>query len=123
MRIDVIKMVSSNFQHTSSSSQFIEGISNDLLYILFGTTVVVILIVGLLKKCRSQNDNIHPHHLEQVQEIRQQVLENRGENPEQGPHHRREADDRCPICIDLLSFAVETNCGHVFCCKIFKKFL
>ena len=104
--------------HDDPSSQIIEGISNDLLYLFFGVTLFISLVIVYVKMFRPSRD-IHPHHLEQVQEIRQRVLENRGEEPTQRQQqHTRGEDDRCPICIDVLSFAVETNCGHIFCCKL-----
>ena len=102
--------------HNHPSNHLIEGISNDVIYLFFGTSVIIVLVVVFVKMFQPSRD-IHPHHLEQVQEIRQRVLENRGETPSQRPHHSRGEDDRCPICIDMLSFAVETNCGHIFCCK------
>jgi len=101
--------------HHDTSTHFIEGISNDLVFLLIGSTIFVTLVIIILKMFRSSRD-IHPRHLEQVQEIRQRVLEARGETPEQHPSHRN-ADDRCPICIDGLKFAVETNCAHIFCCS------
>nr|XP_027224445.1 uncharacterized protein LOC113816594 isoform X2 [Penaeus vannamei] len=30
---------------------------------------------------------------------------------------RSASDNDCPICMDPAKFAVETNCGHMYCCK------
>ena len=96
------------------NQDWIEGISNEVLYLFL--FIIFLLVTGYIthKMFRSSRD-IHPHHLDRVQEIRQRVLAARGEEPR--PNHRRNAEDRCPICIDNLSLAIETNCGHVFCCK------
>lgn len=104
--------------HDDPSNHIIEGISNDLLFLFFGVGLFLSFVILYVKMFRPSRD-IHPIHLEQIQEIRQRVLENREETPTQRPHHTRGEDDRCPICIDVLSFAVETNCGHIFCCKLY----
>jgi len=100
--------------YESNQEAWIEGISNEVLYFFFFIILLILICYIIQKMFRSSRD-IHPHHLERVQEIRQRVLETRGEEPR--PNQRRNAEDRCPICIDHLSFAVETNCAHVFCCK------
>ncbi|KJE88763.1 hypothetical protein CAOG_00353 [Capsaspora owczarzaki ATCC 30864] len=33
----------------------------------------------------------------------------------QGSRRFHEQDDACPICLQQVQFAIETNCGHVFC--------
>lgn len=97
------------------SNHFIEGISNEVLFAVIFVVAVVFIVYTLTKMYRSSS-TIHPTHLDQVQAIRERVLENRDENEQPRRSHRSE-DNRCPICIDNLSFSVETNCGHVFCCK------
>ena len=99
----------------TTSEYMIEGISNELLVAVF---VFVAIVFGfyILTKVYKSTSIIHPSNLQQVQAIRERFSEHRDENapPRRSPHGE---DAQCPICIDTLSLAVETNCGHVFCCE------
>ena len=33
------------------------------------------------------------------------------------PPRRFDSGNTCPVCLNEVQFAVETNCGHVFCGK------
>ncbi|VDM98984.1 unnamed protein product [Thelazia callipaeda] len=78
---------------------------------------------------RHQNRNIHPALEAAVAEFRRRFLSSQngdGTSQESGTFPdqdrlntlRRFGDDRiCPICFAQASFAVVTNCGHLFCCN------
>ncbi len=114
------------FEDTSTS--LIEGISNDVV-LVFCVSVASIVATVLWYKTSSRNTLIHPNHLQNVQAARQRVLQSRGGDPNDllrggdTEHTRnnnrqpRSEDDRCPICLDQIQFAVETNCGHIFCTR------
>merc|ERR1719354_1505829 len=108
-----------------TSTSIIEGISNDVLFV-FSAIILFIVALVLWYKTSSRNTLIHPNHLESVQATRERVLESRrdgdagGGDTDQTVNQRQprnHADDRCPICLDRIQFAVETNCGHIFCTR------
>lgn len=103
-----------HFEDTSTS--LIEGVSNDVL-IAVSLIILIVLAIVLWYKNNSRNTVIHPNHRDNVQAARESVLGNRneGETSTRAPLRQRNDDDRCPICIDHIQFAVETNCGHIFC--------
>ena len=101
------------FEDTSTT--IMEGVSNDVLIVVCLTVLVFIAII-LWYKNYSRNTVIHPNHRDNVQAARESVIESRNVGVQQRIR-RRNDDDRCPICIDHLQFAVETNCGHMFCSK------
>ncbi|XP_056374217.1 E3 ubiquitin-protein ligase RNF170 isoform X3 [Hyla sarda] len=61
----------------------------------------------------SEQQNIHPENQERVRAIREQ-LQNEQETTVQ-PRHQFYSDMSCPVCLQLATFPVETNCGHLFC--------
>ena len=97
---------------SDTSSSIIEGISDSVLVTWLLSSVIVIFFL-LWSKFQVRNHLIHPNHQDAVQAIRQQV--SHAEQNITGPPTNE--NDLCPICIDHLHFAVETNCGHIFCCK------
>ena len=97
-----------------SKMALLEGVSNEALSLLI---VIVIILVTLYMWTRAANSShmIHPDQRAAVVEAR----EHRAAN-ERNFLNRRSAstpneNENCPICLDQLTIAVETNCGHVFC--------
>ncbi len=85
---------------------------------------------------RNQNQrNIHPDNFQAVNRAREELGIQRpppeqhengasstnresGEGEGQGFRRRRyNTDPTCPICLTEMTYATETNCGHVFCGK------
>ncbi|XP_065674509.1 E3 ubiquitin-protein ligase RNF170 [Hydra vulgaris] len=91
------------------NDSLIEGISDSVLFSWLLSSVIVLAFL-LWSKFHIRNQIIHPVHQDAVQAVREHVIH--GESNRQP----RNGDDQCPVCIDHLRFAVETNCGHVFCC-------
>ncbi len=59
---------------------------------------------------------IHPDSQETVQNARDRLHEeNRLPSNRTSDRRQREQELSCPICISSALYAVETNCGHVFC--------
>ena len=95
-----------------TSTALIEGISNDII-ILISATILLVVAIIIWYKTSHRNTFIHPNHLHNVETARQHILQSRPDG--QRTMRPLTDDDRCPICLDNLHFAVETNCGHLFC--------
>ena len=69
--------------------------------------------------------SIHPDSQDNVSNARERLrltlrFQNQeGEDPPEPPlqRQREEREVTCPICLANAQFAVETNCGHIFCGK------
>ena len=76
---------------------------------------------------------IHPESEENVQNVREEIHHQRETNhstsangvgpdtqtgPTQRPITANHGDLQCPVCLTDAQFAVQTNCGHIFCGKI-----
>ena len=107
-------MEESVFEDTSTA--LIEGVSNDVLIVVVLTILFITAIIVWYTNY-SRNTIIHPNHRDNVQAARDSILGSRGDDTPNTPRVRRSHDDRCPICIDHIQYAVETNCGHIFCSK------
>ncbi|CAH1774312.1 unnamed protein product [Owenia fusiformis] len=100
----------------------IEGIGDELLYVI--TIVVAAICVGITLYFRSTQDiqhRIHPASEADVNNTRERLGNTQNGNAphmqNSGSRHseRREAVITCPICLGDALFAIETNCGHIFC--------
>jgi len=100
--------------HEDTHMALIEGISNDILFAVILLCFVIFAFYLWIN--RTINRNIHRDHVEQVQDVRERILANMNENEATRNNRATHREERCPICIDHYHFAVETNCGHVFCC-------
>ena len=69
-----------------------------------------------------RNISIHPQSATAVADTRSR-LQNL-QNPTSGstPATRHVRTDRtCPICLAEATFGIETNCGHLFCGKLYRE--
>lgn len=97
-----------------TSYSYVEGVSNPVFYLVICVSIFLVLLTIWFRQL-SQNNVIHPNYYEQIQGLRERILNSDVEPGRQRNAHR---DDQCPICIDHYAFPVETNCGHVFCSKL-----
>ena len=70
------------------------------------------------------NQTIHPASEENVQAAREEITHRREaqqqtddtfESQQQRPITENHGQHDCPICLATTQFAVQTNCGHLFC--------
>ncbi|VDK67483.1 unnamed protein product [Litomosoides sigmodontis] len=101
--------------------QLIEGFDNEI--IMMFTFLCAIFGVICFAYCRRQERNIHPTLESAVAEFRRalsgstQTEESVSSDIRLGTLRRFGDDRTCPICFSQASFAVITNCGHIFCCS------
>ena len=91
-------------------STYIEGVGDELLWVLgVGTiTMATVLTSTVILLRQTASNQINPEQLDNVETTRQQL----------GVTSAREAppnDRNCPICLNEMTGAIETNCGHTFC--------
>ncbi|XP_066298519.1 E3 ubiquitin-protein ligase RNF170-like isoform X1 [Branchiostoma lanceolatum] len=110
----------------------VEGIGDELVYISLMVGMMMVSIGSVLYRwnwhtnifdtsCSSflrnsqqqaMGTTIHPDHRTRILEARQQL----GLDDTQSDRQPRFTNNgQCPICMENTNFAVETNCGHVFC--------
>lgn len=97
---------------------YVEGVSNPVFYLAICVSIFLVLLTIWFRQS-SPNNVIHPNYHEQIQELRERILNS---DAEPGRQRNVHCDDQCPICIDYYTFPVETNCGHVFCSKLIVPF-
>uniref|UniRef100_T1JMW2 E3 ubiquitin-protein ligase RNF170 n=1 Tax=Strigamia maritima TaxID=126957 RepID=T1JMW2_STRMM len=101
----------------------IEGIGNEVVWGLTLTFAVLVPLLYFIFKrwrCR-QAQTIHPESEQVVADTREQIFRRRTvenlANEASGAMRVRSNDSeiQCPVCLGDASYAIETNCGHVFC--------
>ncbi|EFX74792.1 hypothetical protein DAPPUDRAFT_56655, partial [Daphnia pulex] len=55
---------------------------------------------------------VHPEERENVNLLRESM---RGTKIQ--PRRRYGQQNQCPVCLNDIEYEVETNCGHIFCCR------
>ena len=90
----------------------VEGFSNEALSLLI-VFIIISLVTYIWTKITNSNQMIHPDQRAAVLEAR----EHRATTERNLPIRRSAPgeDEQCPICLDQLTLAIETNCGHIFC--------
>ena len=74
----------------------------------------ILLALIFYSKWAGQSNTIHPAQSDPVESARREI----GEGPREGRDEGRSAElEHCPICLGGVTYAVETNCGHVFCAE------
>jgi len=91
-------------------STYVEGVGDELLWVLgVGTiTIATVFTSTIILLRQTANNQINPEQLNNVETTRRQlgVTSDREVPP---------SDRNCPICLNEMTTAIETNCGHTFC--------
>lgn len=81
---------------------------------------------------RNTIQRIHPESEENVRETREEINQQRAQHEQEVPTNTQNNQSQpsqtrnrpirenngqlqCPICLGTAEFAVQTNCGHIFC--------
>ncbi|CAL1529550.1 unnamed protein product [Lymnaea stagnalis] len=99
-------------------SNLIEGVGNEVLFGFVTFTSSLVGILFYLNHRQRLGTTIHPDSATEVASTREQ-LQNEAQGSQRPnqrrANHRNDGQLTCPICLGSASFAVETNCGHVYC--------
>jgi len=92
----------------------IEGIGDEVI-LTFLAVVVLVLACSIYQLRRSGSNHssrmVHPEERDNVNSVRESIAGVNGAVPPR----RFDSGNTCPVCLNEVQFAVETNCGHVFC--------
>ncbi|XP_060558506.1 E3 ubiquitin-protein ligase RNF170-like [Ruditapes philippinarum] len=111
-------------------NMWIEGIGDDVLYAIGAFFGMFIPIVITVYQRSNSVQRIHPESEENVRETREEVEQQRAQQDRETQTQQQTAGDQqernrpmrenhgqhqCPICLGTAEYAVQTNCGHIFC--------
>ncbi|CAG5120874.1 unnamed protein product [Candidula unifasciata] len=102
--------------HSAGRTHLIEGIGNEVLVGLGGLLGGLVGMLIFVNQRRRQG--IHPDNFANVASTREMLQhESEGGRNSQSPRasQRNSGELTCPICLGTAVFAVETNCGHIYC--------
>jgi len=89
------------------SNRLIEGIDNEVLLFLLGSTLAAVFVVRSTRKAIRRNDQ------EAVQR-QEEEEKKRARNPMINANQLE-----CSVCLEPFLCPVQTNCGHYYCAKCF----
>ncbi|XP_051541269.1 E3 ubiquitin-protein ligase RNF170-like [Myxocyprinus asiaticus] len=95
----------------ADEDSLIEGVSDSVLLVVVLSVTFLAGLAALLS--RNEQHRIHPENQEHVRVIREQLQTEPVSSQES--RHQYYSDMSCPVCLQLASLPVETNCGHLFC--------
>ncbi|KAL3868909.1 hypothetical protein ACJMK2_041853 [Sinanodonta woodiana] len=112
-----------NSEETPSvnDSNWVEGIGDELVYAVAAFFALLLAMFYIVTHREWQQVTIHPDSAANVQsarEFRQQERQHSAlahANPTHATRHTNQGDQTCPVCLGQAEYAVETNCGHLFC--------
>ncbi|KAI8786908.1 E3 ubiquitin-protein ligase RNF170-like [Biomphalaria glabrata] len=94
----------------------VEGIGNEVLYVLFTILAGCLAVFLYFHRRQRLGLTIHPDSVNNVATTREQLQTEGGQRGSQRrANHANDGSLQCPICLGSAAFAIETNCGHVFC--------
>ncbi|XP_062510176.1 E3 ubiquitin-protein ligase RNF170-like [Corticium candelabrum] len=98
------------------TATFIEGVGDE---VVVGVTSTLCAVFGVLVVARfgpSNRRTVHPEREEDVRRAREHLRANGAQRHELDDNEAAaDPTQQCPVCLGLLTYAVETNCGHTFC--------
>ncbi|XP_052774109.1 E3 ubiquitin-protein ligase RNF170-like [Mya arenaria] len=116
----------------NNRNMWIEGIGDDALLAVGGFFGMFIPLVLMVQQ-RQRDQQIHPENVQLAEETREEVNHQRAENqaetedanaqtegqqegaPRMRPVGENHGQHDCPVCLGQAEFAIQTNCGHIFC--------
>jgi len=102
-----------------TSEMWIEGVSNGVT--IFFCVLFSVFLSSIYAFYRAvKTPSIHFAAQENVNHIRENMSQDRQEFKHRTPPERKTIEEiQCPICLNPVEFAIETNCGHRYCGSCF----
>lgn len=92
-----------------------EGIGDEVTYSFIAFALFISLLgIYCFKRSHRRDQMVHPQEQDQVNSIR--------ESMEVVPRRRYNEENQCPVCLNDVQYCIETNCGHIFCCRCFSAY-
>ncbi|XP_025109507.1 E3 ubiquitin-protein ligase RNF170-like [Pomacea canaliculata] len=99
-------------------TNFIEGVGNEVLFGIAAFSGILVPMIAYILNRQRQVPVIHPDSAANVESTRAQLRQDSDHQIQTGRRQARQNNNgqlTCPICLGDANFAVETNCGHIFC--------
>ncbi|VDD83380.1 unnamed protein product [Mesocestoides corti] len=102
--------------------EVIPGLDNSISLTLAMSGILIAVfvqaVIHRLVQC-SRTPQIHPDNEQAVNEVRQSRAPRNSSSADATTPDGARAPDVCPICLEGITFGIETNCRHQFCGSCF----
>lgn len=87
----------------------VEGVGEEVILSAVAFVLALLVFGYYMMRNERREQTVHPEERENMNLLRESMRVE--------PRRRYGSQNQCPVCLNDIAYEVETNCGHIFCCK------